>query len=135
MRASSGLIYIDLDEFKQVNDLYGHHVGDLYLQEVALRMKRQLRSHDMLARLGGDEFAALLPDGAQPRRAWRRLPSAWSAASTSPLPSKATLCRLGQLRHCPLPRGRHHQRQPAERRRRRHVCGQEHQADRGPPLP
>ena len=55
-----GLIYIDLDDFKQVNDIYGHHVGDLYLQEVAHRMKRQLRSHDMLARLGGDEFAALV---------------------------------------------------------------------------
>jgi diguanylate cyclase (GGDEF)-like protein len=55
-----GLIYIDLDEFKMVNDLYGHQIGDLYLQEVALRMKRQLRSHDLLARLGGDEFAALV---------------------------------------------------------------------------
>jgi diguanylate cyclase (GGDEF)-like protein len=56
-----GLIYIDLDKFKQVNDLYGHQIGDLYLQEVALRMKRQLRPHDILARLGGDEFAALVP--------------------------------------------------------------------------
>jgi diguanylate cyclase (GGDEF)-like protein len=56
-----GLIYIDLDEFKQVNDLYGHQVGDLYLQEVSLRMKHQLRSHDLLARLGGDEFAVLVP--------------------------------------------------------------------------
>jgi len=56
-----GLIYMDLDEFKRVNDLYGHQVGDLYLQEVALRMKRQLRSADLLARLGGDEFAALVP--------------------------------------------------------------------------
>jgi diguanylate cyclase (GGDEF)-like protein len=56
-----GLIYIDLDKFKQVNDIYGHQIGDLYLQEVALRMKRQLRGVDMLARLGGDEFAALLP--------------------------------------------------------------------------
>jgi diguanylate cyclase (GGDEF)-like protein len=56
-----GLIYIDLDEFKLVNDLYGHHTGDLYLQEVARRMKLQLRSHDLLARLGGDEFVALLP--------------------------------------------------------------------------
>lgn len=56
-----GLVYIDLDEFKQVNDFYGHHVGDLYLQEVSMRMKRQLRSGDMLARLGGDEFAALVP--------------------------------------------------------------------------
>lgn len=56
-----GLIYIDLDEFKQVNDLYGHRIGDLYLQEVSQRMKRQLRSADLLARLGGDEFAVLLP--------------------------------------------------------------------------
>jgi diguanylate cyclase (GGDEF)-like protein len=56
-----GLIYIDLDKFKLVNDTCGHHVGDLYLQEVALRMKRQLRPTDMLARLGGDEFAAVVP--------------------------------------------------------------------------
>jgi diguanylate cyclase (GGDEF)-like protein len=56
-----GLIYVDLDEFKQVNDVYGHHVGDLYLQEVCLRMKRQLRSGDILARLGGDEFAVVVP--------------------------------------------------------------------------
>ncbi len=56
-----GLIYIDLNEFKQINDLYGHQVGDRYLQEVALRMKRQLRTHDLLARLGGDEFAILVP--------------------------------------------------------------------------
>jgi diguanylate cyclase (GGDEF)-like protein len=56
-----GLLYIDLNDFKQVNDVYGHRVGDLYLQEVALRMKRQLRPGDMLARLGGDEFAVLVP--------------------------------------------------------------------------
>src|ERR1017187_5174474 len=56
-----GLIYIDLDKFKEVNDRYGHQNGDLYLQEIARRMKRQLRSADMLARLGGDEFAVLVP--------------------------------------------------------------------------
>jgi len=56
-----GLVYIDLNDFKQVNDVYGHHVGDLYLQEVSIRMKQQLRSVDTLARLGGDEFAVLLP--------------------------------------------------------------------------
>jgi diguanylate cyclase (GGDEF)-like protein len=56
-----GLIYIDLNDFKRVNDIYGHQVGDRYLQEVALRMKHQLRSRDLLARLGGDEFAVLLP--------------------------------------------------------------------------
>ncbi|MGA8669779.1 MAG: GGDEF domain-containing protein [Terracidiphilus sp.] len=55
-----GLIYVDLDDFKLVNDMYGHHVGDLYLQEVSLRMKRQLRTGDILGRLGGDEFAALV---------------------------------------------------------------------------
>jgi len=55
-----GLIYIDLDKFKLVNDIYGHRVGDIYLQQVAARMKRQLRSHDLLARLGGDEFAAIV---------------------------------------------------------------------------
>jgi diguanylate cyclase (GGDEF)-like protein len=56
-----GLIYIDLDEFKQVNDFYSHHIGDLYLREAVRRMKQQLRSHDLLARLGGDEFAVLVP--------------------------------------------------------------------------
>ena len=56
-----GLIYIDLDDFKLVNDLYGHRVGDLLLQEVTERMKRQLRPHDLMARLGGDEFAVLVP--------------------------------------------------------------------------
>jgi diguanylate cyclase (GGDEF)-like protein len=56
-----GLIYIDLDCFKRVNDIYGHHIGDLYLQEVTMRLKRQLRPGDLLARLGGDEFAVLLP--------------------------------------------------------------------------
>jgi diguanylate cyclase (GGDEF)-like protein len=57
-----GLVYIDLDGFKQINDRFGHHAGDQYLQEAAIRMKNQLRPIDMLARLGGDEFAALIPE-------------------------------------------------------------------------
>ncbi len=56
-----GLIYIDLNQFKRINDVHGHLVGDYYLQEVAQRMKRQLRPGDTLARLGGDEFAVLVP--------------------------------------------------------------------------
>jgi diguanylate cyclase (GGDEF)-like protein len=55
------LIYMDLDQFKQVNDFYGHRVGDLYLQQVAERVSEKLRGMDTLARVGGDEFIALLP--------------------------------------------------------------------------
>jgi diguanylate cyclase (GGDEF)-like protein len=55
-----GLVYIDLDDFKQVNDQFGHSAGDQYLRQSAQRMKRQLRASDMLARLGGDEFAVLV---------------------------------------------------------------------------
>jgi diguanylate cyclase (GGDEF)-like protein len=57
-----GLIYADLDDFKQVNDVFGHHIGDLYLQETAARIKRLLRPGDVLARFGGDEFAILVPN-------------------------------------------------------------------------
>jgi len=56
-----GLIYVDLDKFKQINDRYGHRTGDLYLQAVTGRMKFQLRNGDILARIGGDEFIALVP--------------------------------------------------------------------------
>lgn len=55
-----GLIYLDLNEFKKVNDLYGHQIGDQYLKELTQRLKIQLRPCDMLARLGGDEFAILV---------------------------------------------------------------------------
>jgi len=57
-----GLLYIDLDDFKQINDQLGHQVGDLYLQQVVLRMQSKLRPGDTLARLGGDEFAVILPN-------------------------------------------------------------------------
>ncbi len=51
-----GVAYIDVDHFKQVNDVYGHKVGDLYLQAIALRLGAKVRSADLLARIGGDEF-------------------------------------------------------------------------------
>lgn len=54
------LLYIDLDHFKQVNDTFGHGLGDALLQEVAQRMREQIRHTDQVARLGGDEFAILV---------------------------------------------------------------------------
>jgi diguanylate cyclase (GGDEF)-like protein len=55
------LFIMDLDKFKQVNDTFGHHYGDLLLQEAASRLHQTLRGSDTVARLGGDEFAMLLP--------------------------------------------------------------------------
>jgi diguanylate cyclase (GGDEF)-like protein len=60
--ATHALMYIDLDQFKLVNDACGHPVGDELLQEVTALFRRTVRGSDLLARLGGDEFAVILRD-------------------------------------------------------------------------
>ncbi|OGS97076.1 MAG: hypothetical protein A3K04_06215 [Gallionellales bacterium RBG_16_56_9] len=54
------LMYIDLDNFKYVNDTFGHHVGDLLLGRIAERLRKSLRQEDFVARLGGDEFVIIM---------------------------------------------------------------------------
>jgi diguanylate cyclase (GGDEF)-like protein len=58
--ASVALVYLDLDDFKPVNDRHGHSAGDAVLKAIAAALSRNVRASDVVARLGGDEFAVLL---------------------------------------------------------------------------
>jgi len=54
------VMFLDVDDFKTVNDMYRHHIGDLFLKKIAARLKSCIRNTDALCRIGGDEFAILL---------------------------------------------------------------------------
>jgi diguanylate cyclase (GGDEF)-like protein len=85
------VMMLDLDEFKNVNDTYGHKVGDKVLREVAQLIQGQLREYDFLARNGGDEFVALVQEvvGAQVEDLCMRIESAVSKFS---LPAGKNRC-------------------------------------------
>ncbi|MCP4299725.1 MAG: diguanylate cyclase [Gammaproteobacteria bacterium] len=60
--ASGALLFVDLNDFKQINDRFGHEIGDQLLRVAAERLQKGLRSCDIIGRPGGDEFVALVPD-------------------------------------------------------------------------
>lgn len=64
-----GLLFIDLDEFKEINDSFGHNLGDRLLIKVSERLKHHVRDYDTISRLGGDEFTIIIEDIQQPEDA------------------------------------------------------------------
>lgn len=98
------LLFIDLDNFKTVNDQWGHDAGDLVLQIVAKRMLSQLRQRDTVFRLGGDEFAVLLRDIGKAETA-EQLASRLIQTVREPMWIKDALMPVGAtigLAFCPL---------------------------------
>lgn len=89
-----GLVVLDLDHFKAVNDTHGHAAGDRVLQEVAYRVRTGLRAFDLAYRLGGEEFVVLLPgaDEAAAESIGREL---WSAIRCAPVSGLAVTASVG----------------------------------------
>lgn len=89
-----GLLYLDLDDFKAVNDTLGHAAGDAMLREVAARLKEVLRAAEVAARLGGDEFVVLAETGNDFEILARRITAALERPYTlggRPVPIRASI--------------------------------------------
>jgi diguanylate cyclase (GGDEF)-like protein len=81
---STGLLLLDLDHFKRVNDTYGHLVGDIVLKETARRLKQAVRSYDFVGRYGGEEFLIGLP-GCNGRQLHKRAEAIRLAVAHAPV--------------------------------------------------
>jgi diguanylate cyclase (GGDEF)-like protein len=98
------LMYIDVDDFKAVNDRLGHHEGDRVLKRMASRAQASVRSIDVLARVGGDEFVVLMPEtGSRDARATaQRVSEALEEITTSG--GSAVTCSIGLVTYRDVPR-------------------------------
>ncbi|MEO6280556.1 GGDEF domain-containing protein [Roseateles sp.] len=97
-----GLLLIDIDHFKQVNDHHGHSAGDAVIVEVARRLQATLRDDDAVARWGGEEFLVLVPVGATSGEVARRVLQA-IAGEPMPLPGGAEMRVTVSIGHADLP--------------------------------
>lgn len=93
-RSGAALLFIDVDDFKKVNDTLGHAVGDQVLKTIAERLMALLRSGDVVARLGGDEFAAILYGVVDPESA-ARVAGLMIEAIAVPFPTEPTPSHVG----------------------------------------
>ena len=88
------MLFIDVDDFKTVNDSLGHSVGDGLLVAIAGRLRDCMRPQDLVARLGGDEFAVMLPEVEDPVESarWSRTASSRPSSRPSTRPTSSSRC-------------------------------------------
>ncbi len=105
------IVLLDIDDFKRINDTYGHPIGDRVLKELAGVLKKELRTIDFLARYGGEEFVVILPQTGRHRRATVHRPHPAPRAAPQLRRHRQADPRHRQRRHRLVPR------RPGRRRR------------------